>query len=154
MLVDFFMIPYKWEAYCTLNYNTTWRHRILLCCVAVSPAADRLRHILGEDDGTPTPTIFTEMDTLQHDGGELEWKESARYFESMHWLWMNSSLLFLWLFSSESWNGLRAKHLKTSLKNGEKDYWRIAWLHYWLQYCCNISHDIAAGWTFTVQSMF
>uniref|UniRef100_A0A665VTT2 Anion exchange protein n=1 Tax=Echeneis naucrates TaxID=173247 RepID=A0A665VTT2_ECHNA len=28
---------------------------------------------------TPTPTIFTEMDTLQHEGGELEWKESARW---------------------------------------------------------------------------
>ncbi|XP_076613723.1 electrogenic sodium bicarbonate cotransporter 4 isoform X2 [Chaetodon auriga] len=46
---------------------------------SVSPAAERLRHILGEDDGTPTPTIFTEMDTLQHEGGELEWKESARW---------------------------------------------------------------------------
>uniref|UniRef100_A0A8C5ERJ1 Anion exchange protein n=1 Tax=Gouania willdenowi TaxID=441366 RepID=A0A8C5ERJ1_GOUWI len=45
----------------------------------VSPAAERLRHILGDDDGTPTPTIFTEMDTLQHDGSELEWKESARW---------------------------------------------------------------------------
>ncbi|KAK7895442.1 hypothetical protein WMY93_020767 [Mugilogobius chulae] len=45
----------------------------------VSPAAERLRHILADDDGTPTPTIFTEMDTLQHDGGELEWKESARW---------------------------------------------------------------------------
>ncbi|XP_068609431.1 electrogenic sodium bicarbonate cotransporter 4 [Brachionichthys hirsutus] len=47
--------------------------------LSVSPAAERLRHILGEDDGTPTPTIFTEMDTLQHEGGELEWKESARW---------------------------------------------------------------------------
>nr|QOU09174.1 solute carrier family 4 member 5A [Lateolabrax maculatus] len=46
---------------------------------SVSPAAERLRHILGEDDTTPTPTIFTEMDTLQHEGGELEWKESARW---------------------------------------------------------------------------
>ncbi|XP_070707083.1 electrogenic sodium bicarbonate cotransporter 4 [Pempheris klunzingeri] len=46
---------------------------------SVSPAAERLRHILGEDDGAPTPTIFTEMDTLQHEGGELEWKESARW---------------------------------------------------------------------------
>uniref|UniRef100_A0A4W6F939 Anion exchange protein n=1 Tax=Lates calcarifer TaxID=8187 RepID=A0A4W6F939_LATCA len=45
----------------------------------LSPAAERLRNILGEDDGTPTPTIFTEMDTLQHEGGELEWKESARW---------------------------------------------------------------------------
>ncbi|XP_077593445.1 electrogenic sodium bicarbonate cotransporter 4 isoform X4 [Stigmatopora nigra] len=46
---------------------------------SVSPAAERLRHILGEDDGGPTPTIFTEMDTLQREGGELEWKESARW---------------------------------------------------------------------------
>uniref|UniRef100_H3BZM8 Anion exchange protein n=1 Tax=Tetraodon nigroviridis TaxID=99883 RepID=H3BZM8_TETNG len=46
---------------------------------AVSPAAERLRHILGDDDNVPTPTIFTEMDTLQHEGGELEWKESARW---------------------------------------------------------------------------
>ncbi|XP_038160156.1 electrogenic sodium bicarbonate cotransporter 4 isoform X2 [Cyprinodon tularosa] len=45
----------------------------------VSPAAERLRHILSEDDATPTPTIFTEMDTLQQDGEELEWKESARW---------------------------------------------------------------------------
>uniref|UniRef100_A0A672IGH9 Anion exchange protein n=1 Tax=Salarias fasciatus TaxID=181472 RepID=A0A672IGH9_SALFA len=45
----------------------------------LSPAAERLRHILGDDDGAPTPTIFTEMDTLQHEGGELEWKESARW---------------------------------------------------------------------------
>ncbi|XP_072515699.1 electrogenic sodium bicarbonate cotransporter 4 isoform X2 [Salminus brasiliensis] len=46
--------------------------------LAVSPAAERLRSILGEDDD-PTPTLFTEMDTLQHEGGELEWKESARW---------------------------------------------------------------------------
>lgn len=58
-----------------------WHWHCLLFClhVAVSPAAERLRHILGEDDSTPTPTLFTEMDTLQHEGGELEWKESARY---------------------------------------------------------------------------
>uniref|UniRef100_A0AAY4BP37 Anion exchange protein n=1 Tax=Denticeps clupeoides TaxID=299321 RepID=A0AAY4BP37_9TELE len=45
----------------------------------LSPAAERLRYILGEDDDNPTPTLFTEMDTLQHEGGELEWKESARW---------------------------------------------------------------------------
>ncbi|KAI1905387.1 hypothetical protein AGOR_G00015660 [Albula goreensis] len=45
----------------------------------VSPAAERLRYILNEEDDVPTPTIFTEMDTLQHDGDELEWKESARW---------------------------------------------------------------------------
>uniref|UniRef100_UPI003AAFE802 electrogenic sodium bicarbonate cotransporter 4 n=1 Tax=Centroberyx gerrardi TaxID=166262 RepID=UPI003AAFE802 len=45
----------------------------------MSPAAERLRYILGEDDDMPTPTLFTEMDTLQHEGDELEWKESARW---------------------------------------------------------------------------
>uniref|UniRef100_W5NE60 Anion exchange protein n=1 Tax=Lepisosteus oculatus TaxID=7918 RepID=W5NE60_LEPOC len=45
----------------------------------MSPAAERLRYILGEEDDVPTPTLFTEMDTLQHDGEELEWKESARW---------------------------------------------------------------------------
>uniref|UniRef100_A0A3B4ZVA9 Anion exchange protein n=1 Tax=Stegastes partitus TaxID=144197 RepID=A0A3B4ZVA9_9TELE len=42
-----------------------------------SPAAERLRYILSEDDDMPTPTLFTEMDTLQREGDELEWKESA-----------------------------------------------------------------------------
>uniref|UniRef100_A0A7N8Y693 Anion exchange protein n=1 Tax=Mastacembelus armatus TaxID=205130 RepID=A0A7N8Y693_9TELE len=46
----------------------------------VSPAAERLRHILGEDDGSPTPTIFTEMDTLQHEGGGIR-VERVRKFE-------------------------------------------------------------------------
>lgn len=45
----------------------------------VSPAAERLRYILSEDDDMPTPTLFTEMDTLQREGDELEWKESARW---------------------------------------------------------------------------
>uniref|UniRef100_A0A8K9WSW5 Anion exchange protein n=1 Tax=Oncorhynchus mykiss TaxID=8022 RepID=A0A8K9WSW5_ONCMY len=30
-------------------------------------------------DDLPTPTLFTEMDTLQHDGDDMEWKESARW---------------------------------------------------------------------------
>lgn len=47
----------------------------------VSPAAERLRYILGDDDEPPNPTLFTEMDTLQHDGEEMEWKESARWEE-------------------------------------------------------------------------
>nr|XP_040053465.1 electrogenic sodium bicarbonate cotransporter 1-like isoform X2 [Gasterosteus aculeatus aculeatus] len=45
---------------------------------SVSPAAERLRHILGEEDGPPTPPLSTEMDTLQQEGGELEWKDFAR----------------------------------------------------------------------------
>ncbi|XP_077161900.1 electrogenic sodium bicarbonate cotransporter 4 isoform X3 [Paroedura picta] len=47
----------------------------------MSPAAERLRYILGEDDDLPTPTLFTEMDTLQHDGEEMEWKESSRWIK-------------------------------------------------------------------------
>uniref|UniRef100_A0A3Q4H0D2 Anion exchange protein n=1 Tax=Neolamprologus brichardi TaxID=32507 RepID=A0A3Q4H0D2_NEOBR len=46
---------------------------------SLSPAAERLRYILSEDDDMPTPTLFTEMDTLQREGEELEWKESARW---------------------------------------------------------------------------
>ncbi|XP_045890284.1 electrogenic sodium bicarbonate cotransporter 4 isoform X2 [Micropterus dolomieu] len=45
----------------------------------MSPAAERLRYILNEDEDMPTPTLFTEMDTLQREGDELEWKESARW---------------------------------------------------------------------------
>ncbi|XP_015256515.1 PREDICTED: electrogenic sodium bicarbonate cotransporter 4-like [Cyprinodon variegatus] len=45
----------------------------------MSPAAERLRYILNEEDDGPTPTLFTEMDTLQREGDELEWKESARW---------------------------------------------------------------------------
>ncbi|XP_066449112.1 electrogenic sodium bicarbonate cotransporter 4 [Eleutherodactylus coqui] len=47
----------------------------------VSPAAERLRYVLGEDEEAPNPTLFTEMDTLQHDGDELEWKETARWIK-------------------------------------------------------------------------
>ncbi|KAG7476892.1 hypothetical protein MATL_G00087600 [Megalops atlanticus] len=54
-------------------------HSTLSGSQTVSPAAERLRYILGDDDDVPTPTIFTEMDTLQHEGDELEWKESARW---------------------------------------------------------------------------
>uniref|UniRef100_A0A674GU96 Anion exchange protein n=1 Tax=Taeniopygia guttata TaxID=59729 RepID=A0A674GU96_TAEGU len=51
------------------------------CFPAVSPAAERLRYILGEEDEPPTPTLFTEMDTLQRDGDDMEWKESARWIK-------------------------------------------------------------------------
>uniref|UniRef100_A0A8C4JAW9 Anion exchange protein n=1 Tax=Dromaius novaehollandiae TaxID=8790 RepID=A0A8C4JAW9_DRONO len=47
----------------------------------MSPAAERLRYILGEDDEPPNPTLFTEMDTLQRDGEDMEWKESARWIK-------------------------------------------------------------------------
>jgi len=47
---------------------------------AVSPAAERIRFILGEeDDGPPPPQLFTELDELLSvDGQEMEWKETAR----------------------------------------------------------------------------
>ncbi|KAJ8339524.1 hypothetical protein SKAU_G00363100 [Synaphobranchus kaupii] len=54
-------------------------HSTLSGSQTVSPAAERLRYILSEEDDVPTPTIFTEMDTLQHEGDEMEWKESARW---------------------------------------------------------------------------
>uniref|UniRef100_A0A8C4HZL0 Anion exchange protein n=1 Tax=Dicentrarchus labrax TaxID=13489 RepID=A0A8C4HZL0_DICLA len=52
---------------------------ILFVWERMSPAAERLRYILNEEDDMPTPTLFTEMDTLQREGDELEWKESARW---------------------------------------------------------------------------
>lgn len=46
----------------------------------VSPAAERIRFILGEeDDGPPPPQLFTELDELLSvDGQEMEWTETAR----------------------------------------------------------------------------
>ncbi|KAJ8286159.1 hypothetical protein GJAV_G00035190 [Gymnothorax javanicus] len=46
---------------------------------SMSPAAERLRYILADEGGVAMPTLFTEMDTLQQEGDELEWKESARW---------------------------------------------------------------------------
>lgn len=48
--------------------------------LAVSPAAERVRFILGEDDEGPAPPqLFTELDELlSEDGQEMEWKETAR----------------------------------------------------------------------------
>ncbi|TRY94984.1 hypothetical protein DNTS_004657 [Danionella cerebrum] len=45
----------------------------------ISPAAERIRFILGEDDsGPPPPQLFTELDELLAvDGQEMEWKETA-----------------------------------------------------------------------------
>ncbi|MEQ2243887.1 Electrogenic sodium bicarbonate cotransporter 1 [Ilyodon furcidens] len=46
----------------------------------ISPAAERIRFILGEDDEGPAPPqLFTELDELLSvDGQEMEWKETAR----------------------------------------------------------------------------
>ncbi|XP_063165992.1 electrogenic sodium bicarbonate cotransporter 1 isoform X3 [Candoia aspera] len=49
----------------------------------ISPAAERIRFILGEDDDSPAPPqLFTELDELlPADGQELEWKETARWIK-------------------------------------------------------------------------
>ncbi|XP_047005812.1 solute carrier family 4 member 4a isoform X4 [Ictalurus punctatus] len=49
----------------------------------VSPAAERIRFILGEDDDGPAPPqLFTELDELlSEDGQEMEWKETARWIK-------------------------------------------------------------------------
>ncbi|ETE66702.1 Anion exchange protein 4, partial [Ophiophagus hannah] len=49
----------------------------------ISPAAERIRFILGEDDDSPAPPqLFTELDELLPvDGQELEWKETARWIK-------------------------------------------------------------------------
>ncbi|KAK3538395.1 hypothetical protein QTP86_001743 [Hemibagrus guttatus] len=49
----------------------------------VSPAAERIRFILGEDDDGPAPPqLFTELDELlAEDGQEMEWKETARWIK-------------------------------------------------------------------------
>lgn len=52
--------------------------------VAVTPPSQRVQFILGEeddDDGTHlSHPIFSEMETLtEMEGGEMEWKETARY---------------------------------------------------------------------------
>uniref|UniRef100_A0A671R869 Anion exchange protein n=1 Tax=Sinocyclocheilus anshuiensis TaxID=1608454 RepID=A0A671R869_9TELE len=50
---------------------------------SVSPAAERIRFILEEDDnGPPPPQLFTELDELLAvDGQEMEWKETARWIK-------------------------------------------------------------------------
>lgn len=52
--------------------------------VPVTPPSQRVQFILGEDDdddGTHlSHPIFSEMETLtEMEGGEMEWKETARY---------------------------------------------------------------------------
>ncbi|XP_054628645.1 solute carrier family 4 member 4a isoform X4 [Dunckerocampus dactyliophorus] len=49
----------------------------------VSPAVERIRFILGEeDDGPAPPQLFTELDELLSvDGQEMEWKETARWIK-------------------------------------------------------------------------
>jgi sodium bicarbonate transporter 10 len=49
--------------------------------VAVTPPAQRVQFILGEDvdDGMHDPhPLFAEMGELVHDGNDMEWKETAR----------------------------------------------------------------------------
>uniref|UniRef100_A0A8B9W319 Anion exchange protein n=1 Tax=Anas zonorhyncha TaxID=75864 RepID=A0A8B9W319_9AVES len=49
----------------------------------ISPAAERVRFILGEEDDSPAPPqLFTELDELLAvDGQEMEWKETARWIK-------------------------------------------------------------------------
>ncbi|KAM9329770.1 electrogenic sodium bicarbonate cotransporter 1 [Gastrophryne carolinensis] len=49
----------------------------------ISPAAERIRFILGEDDEGPAPPqLFTELDELLSvDGQEMEWQETARWIK-------------------------------------------------------------------------
>ncbi len=50
--------------------------------ISVTPPAQRVQFILGEeeDDGThESHPLFSEMEELVQDGGEMEWKETARY---------------------------------------------------------------------------
>ncbi|KAM8940132.1 electrogenic sodium bicarbonate cotransporter 1 isoform 3-T3 [Pelodytes ibericus] len=49
----------------------------------ISPAAERIRFILGEEDDSPAPPqLFTELDELLSvDGQEMEWKETARWIK-------------------------------------------------------------------------
>uniref|UniRef100_A0A8C4SKY9 Anion exchange protein n=1 Tax=Erpetoichthys calabaricus TaxID=27687 RepID=A0A8C4SKY9_ERPCA len=49
----------------------------------VSPAAERIRFILGEEDDSPAPPqLFTELDELLAvDGQDMEWRETARWIK-------------------------------------------------------------------------
>ncbi|XP_046723451.1 electrogenic sodium bicarbonate cotransporter 1 isoform X3 [Silurus meridionalis] len=49
----------------------------------ISPAAERIRFILGEEESGPAPPqLFTELDELlTTDGNEVEWKETARWIK-------------------------------------------------------------------------
>lgn len=52
--------------------------------IAVTPPAQRVQFILGEDMGLEGDTheshpLFSEMEELVKDGDEIEWKETARW---------------------------------------------------------------------------
>uniref|UniRef100_A0A8C2AF62 Anion exchange protein n=1 Tax=Cyprinus carpio TaxID=7962 RepID=A0A8C2AF62_CYPCA len=70
------------------NFPVKFRCRSVLAFTTLSisvftPAAERIRFILGEDDsGPPPPQLFTELDELLSvDGHEMEWKETARWIK-------------------------------------------------------------------------
>ena len=51
------------------------------CEIAVTPPAQRVQFILGEevgDDAHESHPLFSEMEELVRDGDEMEWKETAR----------------------------------------------------------------------------
>lgn len=68
--------------------------------LTVSPAAERIRFILGEDDDGPAPPqLFTELDELlSEDGQEMEWKETARQ------VYLNFSLTFKQTFLARNFH--------------------------------------------------
>lgn len=62
------------------SQQSTSVNRSIFPLSPVSPAAERIRFMLGEDDDGPaSPQLFTELDELLSvDGQEMEWKETAR----------------------------------------------------------------------------
>ncbi|KAK1136210.1 hypothetical protein K0M31_000775 [Melipona bicolor] len=54
------------------------------CEIAVTPPAQRVQFILGEevgDDAHESHPLFSEMEELVRDGDEMEWKETARWIK-------------------------------------------------------------------------
>lgn len=80
----------------------------------------------------PTPTLFTEMDTLQREGDELEWKESARWMtlkQTTEGKYKTNCVLFLvgW-FRMSSCKKKKKKRLRHKMKDNFPAAWFIACL--------------------------
>lgn len=67
---------------CLLSAKLFLKTPLSLCFLAVTPPAQRVQFILGEDQNDPAHEphpLFSEMEELLLDeDGELEWKETAR----------------------------------------------------------------------------
>jgi hypothetical protein len=62
------------------------------CCVSVTPPAQRVQFILGEDgedgNGHETHPLFSEMGELVREGDDFEWKEVRHQNANSLWeLW-------------------------------------------------------------------